>query len=384
MLLALCGAAHADWTQTARLNPSASQPSARFGESVACSGRTVVVAAPWYDSSVYGDLGSVLRYEKISSTWYLIGTHSDSGGHGGAILGRGLDYDGAAVVAGEPGHTSNAGRLIRQTTTSTGGVTRATSGDRNANDYYGWSVATDGSLFASGAPGDDQGGTNSGAAYVYRTSGGFVKITGPSAGADFGRSIALHEDLLVVGAPNVTTSAGYDGAVYVYRIGTSGIFTTATLLGVISNPGAYVTNFGQDVAISGERVVVGHNTAGMAGRVYVYDVGVSFTTPEVTLTPPETEYGMDFGEAVAVDGDTVVVGSPSKDYSTTRPDVGAVYTFEKLSTGVWLYRQKLLPSVTSPSGGDSFGQSVDLSGALLVAGAPGANSAAGRAFVFEK
>ena len=97
------------------------------------------------------------------------------------------------------------------------------------------------------------------------------------------------------------------------------------------NPGpARNDNFGYSVAISGTRVVVGtyldDTGAPDAGIAYLYDV--SAATPEAPVaTLSKTTHGFDdrFGRSVAIDGKTIVVGTPNDD--TTREDKGAVYVF---------------------------------------------------------
>ena len=42
-----------------------------------------------------------------------------------------------------------------------------------------------------------------------------------------------------------------------------------------------------------------------------------------------------FGTSVAIDGDTMVVGAPLRDHTSTNE--GAVYVFERNGTGTWIY-----------------------------------------------
>lgn len=89
-----------------------------------------------------------------------------------------------------------------------------------------------------------------------------------------------------------------------------------------------------------------------------------------------------FGAALAIDGDTAVVGAPYDDTLTT--DGGAVYVFVRSGTS-WTLQQKL--NVPEPGSSDWFGFSVALAGDTLLAGAPrhdtpaGGNSGAAWVFV---
>jgi len=81
-------------------------------------------------------------------------------------------------------------------------------------------------------------------------------------------------------------------------------------------PGEGIThlNYGQSVAISGDTIVVGasaSNTIQGESEVYVYVLVDGTWTHEATLTVPDAEDIADsgrFGASVAIDGDTIVVG----------------------------------------------------------------------------
>jgi hypothetical protein len=90
-----------------------------------------------------------------------------------------------------------------------------------------------------------------------------------------------------------------------------------------------------------------------------------------------------FGESVALEGDTLVVGSDSEASKATgvngnqadnsAPNSGAVYVFTR-TNGVWTQQAYIKASNTNA--GDEFGHSLDLSGDTLVVGAFGESSKA--------
>jgi hypothetical protein len=90
-----------------------------------------------------------------------------------------------------------------------------------------------------------------------------------------------------------------------------------------------------------------------------------------------------FGYAVALAGDTVVVGAPGEDSATTgvngdesdnsATDAGAAYVFAR-SNGVW--SQQAYLKAANAQAGDQFGWSVALLGDIAIVGAPGEDSAA--------
>ena len=89
-----------------------------------------------------------------------------------------------------------------------------------------------------------------------------------------------------------------------------------------------------------------------------------------------------FGNAVAIDGDTAVIGA----YSHGPPsDSGIAYVFEKTPTG---WSEVAILTASNPGAGDWFGWSVGISGDTVVVGAPAGDTTtvanAGTAYVFER
>ncbi|QQS58946.1 FG-GAP repeat protein [Candidatus Peregrinibacteria bacterium] len=93
-----------------------------------------------------------------------------------------------------------------------------------------------------------------------------------------------------------------------------------------------------------------------------------------------------FGAAMAMEGDTLVVGADAtEDFFTSNLGVGAVYVFEKIG-GVWTETQKLTASDGNDN--DHFGNSIALSGNTMFISAMtkevGTHQSEGAVYVFEK
>jgi hypothetical protein len=134
-------------------------------------------------------------------------------------------------------------------------------------------------------------------------------------------------------------------------------------------------NFGRSVAISGETVAVGApNDDGAAGldqgSVCVFVRSGGGWSQQQKLLAADAELLDDFGWSVVISGETLVVGTPSNDGF----DHGSAYVFVR-NGEVWNQQQKLLAS--DPQPGDEFGDSVALSGETVVVGAPNDDGAAG-------
>ncbi len=148
--------------------------------------------------------------------------------------------------------------------------------------------------------------------------------------------------------------------------------------------------FGWWVAISGDTAVVGApgretQPGGSNGAVFVFVLTAAGWTQQEELTAPDGLNLDSFGAAVAISGNTLVVGAPGHDPGG-KPDAGAAYVFVRNGTS-WTASPpvKLVPS--NVVAGDGFGQAVAISGDVIVVGAPHSGSggaAAGQAYIFVR
>jgi hypothetical protein len=151
-----------------------------------------------------------------------------------------------------------------------------------------------------------------------------------------------------------------------------------------------LANFGGALAISGNTVVVGarfhDGAAGIdQGTAYVFVRGSSGAwTQQQKLEPSFAAEDSRFGASVAISGDTAVVGAPG-DPGELGLQQGSVYVFVR-SGGVWSEQRKL--EASDPAQFDGFGTSVAISddtivvGAVLASGAQ--NNDQGAAYVFVR
>ncbi len=208
----------------------------------------------------------------------------------------------------------------------------------------------------------------------------------------FGWVVATTRDLAVVGAPNDGLKNNY-GAVYLFArsLNGSNIWTQAQIL--LQPDGSSGDAFGSAVAISGNTIVVGSPfnvySATNAGAAYVYTnlAGTnlwSFAKKLVSTNPVANDQ---FGTSVSISGDDVVVGVPLSD-SIVGADTGSAYVFERNQSGAnqWGVVKRL--ASTNPVTGDHFGSSVSISGDDVVVGVPFSGSTAGghtgSAYIFER
>jgi hypothetical protein len=145
-------------------------------------------------------------------------------------------------------------------------------------------------------------------------------------------------------------------------------------------------HFGYAVAILGDTIMIGapgrdaHSTTA-DGAVDVYTIDEDGTpTYAYTLTPEDADVsGTDhFGQSIAMVDSVAVVGAPGHDEGGT--NAGAAYVFT-CSDGVYSDPVQLLPS------GDLmdafYGTDVDVDGDLIVVGAPGQDDHRGAAYLYD-
>lgn len=161
-----------------------------------------------------------------------------------------------------------------------------------------------------------------------------------------------------------------------------GMCTVAAPQEVIGSDSVSDDRFGNSVAISGDRAVIGAwRNAGM-GAAYVFQQSAGTWTEDAKLTAPDGGPSIKFGTAVAISGDTALVGALSG--TGISPNTGAAYVYID-SGGGWMFQQKLF----DPAGVNTqeFGRSVALDGDTALIGAhfdPTIASTAGAGFVFVR
>ncbi len=104
--------------------------------------------------------------------------------------------------------------------------------------------------------------------------------------------------------------------------------------------------FGYSAAIDGDRLVLGApgvNSAGSenSGAVYLYLRTSTGWEIEREIEPSAPLNFGNFGDAVAISGNLVAIGS-TREAAETRPYTGAVYIYERGSDGIWRELQRLI------------------------------------------
>ena len=228
--------------------------------------------------------------------------------------------------------------------------------------------------------------TNSGSVYVYdandlSTQPTKLVLSGNGRYNDqFGQGVAASADKIVVGTPNEDDNGTDSGAVYVYDA--NDLSAQPTKLTAFD--GAASDRFGKRVAINADKIVVGSETADLPnaennGAVYVYDANDLSAQP-TKLTAFDATVDARFGGSVAVTADKIVVGAYFDDDNGSMS--GSVYVYDAND----LTAQPTKLTAFDGDVGDTFGRSISASDDKIVVSAKfdddnGSNS--GSVYVFD-
>jgi hypothetical protein len=216
-----------------------------------------------------------------------------------------------------------------------------------ANDQFGTRVAFDGDTLAVSAPEEDSSATginseindnlatNSGAVYIFTRSGtawvqqAYIKASNAEANDRFGMAIALSGNTLTVSA------------------------------------------IGEDSSATGIDKDQNNNDSPGSGAVYIFTRAGSTWTQQSYIKASNTDPSDQFGESIALDGDTLVVGSSREDSlgdptKNDAGDVGAAYVFTR-SQDTWV--QEAYIKASNAGNSDFFSSSLSIFGDTLVVGA---------------
>lgn len=261
-------------------------------------------------------------------------------------------------------------------------------------DWFGSAVSLSGNRAVIGAPGDDDNSFNAGAAYVFDFDGTDwiqtfkLKVTSVENTLDdqLGYAVSLEGDRLMLGAWNDGANGASSGSVYVFEFnGTSWLQTSK----ITASDAAQGQEFGAAISLDGDRVVIGapfHEGAGTAaGAAYVFEFDGLAWIEKQKLFAFETIAYDHFGHAVSLKGDRAVIGAPRKDNTSGNDDVGSAFVFD--FDGIdWNQSATLIPTDDSPDG--LFGTAVDFEDDVVVVGAYRDDNnqtglASGSAYIFE-
>lgn len=307
------------WSQEAYLKASNTEEDDAFGNAVAISGNTIVVAA---------------NQESSSS----VGVNADE-------LNNAASGSGAAYVFDRIGTTWSQQAYLKASNTE-------------EFDNFGTSVALSGGTLVIGADSESSSATgvdgdqtdnltfSSGAAYVFARNSNswsqeaYLKASNTDTFDSFGASVSISGDTLVVGASEESSSA---------------------------------------VGVGGDE---SNNSLSSSGAVYVFSRNGSIWAQEAYLKASNAGLEDAYGVSVSISGNLLAVGADQESSSSIgingdelddSLNSGAVYLYERTASS-WVQNSYIKASNTGES--DLFGGTLALSGNTLLVAASGEDSSA--------
>ncbi|HMB90310.1 MAG TPA: hypothetical protein VKP65_05640, partial [Rhodothermales bacterium] len=276
---------------------------------------------------------------------------------------------------------------------------KLTASDLGSFREFGNAVAIDGDFAIVGDPEKE-------AAYLFvRNHGGSdnwgeIKKLIPSYqgggpfGDDFGAAVAISGDFVLVGAPYTDHSGLWSaGAAYLFARNQGGPDNWGEVKMLTASNASNADEYGMAVGIQNDAAFVSAPFEyrvsgpgyGIDGFVYVYRQhknGPNQWGQVRKVAPVAPTAAVRFGWSLDVSGDLLLVGAPHQ--CSPCPQVpGEAFVFDRNQNGPdqWGQVKKILPTNSSPD--DHFGYAVALDGSYALIGAQ-PNGQDGRAYIFER
>ncbi|EAY26609.1 choice-of-anchor D domain-containing protein [Microscilla marina] len=373
----------------------------QVGNSVSISGTFAVIGAQLEDqdennANSMDNSGAAYIFKKQNDgTWVLhqkIAAPPPNRAPG-AQFGSAVSISGDYLIVGAALDNSNKGAAyIFEFDTGTDKWSlkeRVTASDGVSTDLFGFSVGISSDGYAVvGAYRHDDGGGDTGAAYIFERNpsttvweeNNKIGASDKTSGDNFGYSVAIHKERLIVGAP---FKGGGLGSAYIFeRLGGGGWDEKANITALAGDQDSN-DQFGFSVAIDDDIAVVGAhnddqdaiggNLLDNAGAAYVFKRGTGgIWNYEVKIVAKERKVQDNFGCAVGVSGNNVIVGARGEDYDPNNQsdlnDAGAAYIFHLDAAGTWVQTKKIV--ATDRQAAATFGNSVAIDDDHAIVGAP--------------
>lgn len=213
--------------------------------------------------------------------------------------------------------------------------------------YFGTSLAAAGNELVIGAPGQlDNGNFGAGRVYVCNTSSGAVRTTledpAPEAGGNFGQSVAASGNRVLVGAPFSSRFGTQSGVAYLFDISPGNPGGTPILVATLRPPaGATETAFfGNQVLFTAQHLAV---SASGIGEAMLFPLTVTGTSSSPVKRIVRSKAATsEWGTAMAETPGRLHVGDYRLFVSPQGTDVGVVNMYELVAptlppTGFLIY-----------------------------------------------
>ena len=342
---------------------------------------------------------NLLDYCILSDNWSLCNTGNwgesykllAADGNADMRFGNSVSIDGDYAVIGAyfddtNGAISGAAYIFKRDRTTWVQQAKLLASDGAASDYFGISVAISGDYAVIGANGDDDEGSSSGSAYIFKRDGTTWTqqaklVASDGASSDyFGNCVSISGDYVVIGAYGNDDNGSTCGSAYIFK---RDDITWPEQTKLLASDGAYNDRFGSSVSIDDDYAVIGaYGDNSSTGSAYIFKRDDITWQQQSKLTASDPAANDRFGISVSNDGDYVVVGASLDDDNGSSS--GSAYIFNR--DGItWQQQAKLTASDGASS--DYFGHSVSIGSSYAIVGTYGdddTGSYSGSAYIFKR
>jgi len=271
------------WTQEAKLLPADGVVNDRFGISVSISGNVAIIGAHnGFHNGARSGSAYVFRYDGTNWTEEVKLLAADRAPIDRFGISVSVSGDIAMIGAyldDDKGNMSGSVYVYRYDGTNWAEEAKLLPADGAAGDQFGFSVSISDDVAVIGARLDDDNGLNSGSAYVYRYDGANwteeAKLLATDGAATdlFGYSVSVSGDTAVIGSRRDDDNGTDSGSAYIYRYDGTNWEEQAK-----QSPadGAANDQFGSSVSVSGDTALIGarqdNDNGNNSGSAYIFNL----------------------------------------------------------------------------------------------------------------
>lgn len=310
------------WQQQARLTPSDGTAEDEFGNSVSVSGDVVFVGAPRANEDISG---AAYVYRWDGTTWQEQAKLLASDGAANDSFGVSVAVSGDVALVGA------RGKIYVFRWSGTEWSEEAKLIPDESTELYGGQISLSGEVAAIGVSVDHENGDNSGAVYVYRFSAqnGWQqeqKLVANDSRAEqrFGGAVSVRGDLLIVGADQDNQSGTNSGSAYIFRKNQDDQWLQEQKL--MASDAVAFDFFGSSVSIDGQLALVG-SLGNQSGKGYVYRLVDNNWQEQAKLRASDASQFNRFASALSLSGSTALIGAPQQDDKIAGGSAGAAYLY---------------------------------------------------------
>jgi hypothetical protein len=371
--------ADADLPEWAKLVASDGAAGDWFGYSVSISGDYALVGGHDNDNGV--NSGSAYIFKRSGLSWSKEAKLLASDGAAYDYFGRSVSISGDYAIIGayeddDNGSDSGSAYIFKRDGESWSEQAKLVASDGNGGDYFGESVSISGDYAIIGARGDDDNGSDSGSAYIFKRDGASWSEQAKLLASDgaaydyFGRSVSISGDYAIAGAYANDDNGYNSGSAYIFAPNEVDLANWDEVAKLTASDGAIGDWFGWSVSISGDKIIVGayydDDNGNNSGSAYIFNRDGTNWSEQAKLVASDGAEGDYFGSSVSIIGDYAIIGAYYDD--DNGEDSGSAYIFKRNGLS-WSEEAKLV--VSDGAANDWFGWSVFLSSGYAIVGAYG-------------